>query len=64
MAHSRHTWVAGNAGNVDASGDHGGARVVTGKSAVRIPAPERHDELTVAATKEREVKSLIDHGSA
>jgi len=32
-------------------------------SAGRIPAPERHDGLTVAATSEREAESRIHHGS-
>jgi len=45
------------------SGDRSGPRVVTGKSAARIPAPERHDRPTAAATSEREVGSLRHHGS-
>ena len=44
------------------SGDHSGARVVTGKSAARIPAPERHGGLTVAATSEREASGDSFHG--
>ena len=56
------SWFANESAS-SISGDHGGSRVVTGKSAARIPAAERHDGLTVAATKEREVQRLIHHGS-
>ena len=35
-----------------------------GKSAARIPAPERHDGLTVGTTSEREVERRNHHGSA
>jgi len=69
VAHSRHILVAeverdwvGESEAIAAFGDHGGARVVTGKSPARIPAPERHDRLTVAATKEREASCRSDHG--
>ena len=44
------------------SGDHSGARVVTGESAARIPAPERHDDASRATGKERDVQRLIHHG--
>lgn len=37
---------------------------MTGKPAARIPAPERHGELTVAATGERKVSLHSDHGDA
>ena len=41
-----------------------GPRVVTGKSAARITAPERHDGLTIGTTSEREVESRGHHGDA
>jgi len=41
-----------------------GARVEQVGSPVRIPAPERHDDSSVATRNEREVESFIDHGSA
>ena len=53
---------AARAKRIAASDDHRGARVVTGKSAARIPAPERHDRLTVAAASEREVNRPSHHG--
>jgi len=41
-----------------------GARVVTGKTAVRISSPERHDDAHDATRNEREVLHPIHHGSA
>jgi hypothetical protein len=35
---------------------------VRGKSAGRIPAPERHDDVDVETRIEREVESSIHHG--
>jgi len=48
----------------DGSGEGSGPRVVTERSAGRIPIAERHDGLTVAAINEREVESRIHHGDA